>query len=223
MHAVRGSRRRRVGAGMHQVVSDGLPALRQQGRHEVPRRGASEAASRSFQLSEGRCVRPARRRRHGRNLRAARCFAAGALWRAAGEPACALDGEAVEGSAEVAGERGHDRRAGRVIFFLLEVWSQGARGRTGDQARRRTAVTAPEHREHVGQRVPPGRILRYDFRERLTHWLAGLSYVYLLLTGLAFWSPWLFWLAIALGGGQISRTLHPWFGLIFIAALLQLH
>lgn len=78
-------------------------------------------------------------------------------------------------------------------------------------------------REHPAQAVPPGRILRYGFRERLTHWVAALSYVYLLLTGLAFWSPWLFWLAIALGGGQISRILHPWIGLLFIAAVLQMY
>jgi formate dehydrogenase subunit gamma len=84
-------------------------------------------------------------------------------------------------------------------------------------------VNAAELREHSAQRVPPGRILRYTFRERATHWLAGFSYLYLLLTGLAFWSPWLFWLAIALGGGQISRTLHPWIGLLFIAAVLQMY
>ena len=40
--------------------------------------------------------------------------------------------------------------------------------------------------------LPNGRVLRYSFHERLAHWLAGVSYVYLLLTGLAFWSPWLF-------------------------------
>ena len=84
-------------------------------------------------------------------------------------------------------------------------------------------VTAPPYREHPAQAVPPGRILRYSFRERLVHWLAGLSYVYCLLTGLAFWSPWLFWLAIALGGGQISRMLHPWIGLLFIAGVLQMY
>jgi formate dehydrogenase subunit gamma len=37
--------------------------------------------------------------------------------------------------------------------------------------------------------LPNGRVLRYSFHERLVHWLAGVSYVYLLLTGLAFWSP----------------------------------
>jgi len=84
-------------------------------------------------------------------------------------------------------------------------------------------VTVPEYRVPAAQAVPPGRILRYSFRERLVHWLAGLSYLYLLLTGLAFWSPWLFWLAIALGGGQISRMLHPWIGLLFIAAVLQMY
>ena len=61
--------------------------------------------------------------------------------------------------------------------------------------------------------LPNGRVLRYSFRERLVHWLAGFSYVYLLLTGLAFWSPWLFWIAVILGGPTISRELHPWFGL----------
>jgi formate dehydrogenase subunit gamma len=69
------------------------------------------------------------------------------------------------------------------------------------------------------QIVPPGHILRYTFYERLIHWTAALSYIYLLLTGLAFWSPWLFWLAHMLGGGQISRILHPWVGLIFFIAV----
>jgi len=70
------------------------------------------------------------------------------------------------------------------------------------------------------QLLPNGRVLRYSFQERAIHWLAGISYVYLLLTGLAFWSPWLFWMAIALGGGTISRELHPWFGLVFVFAVV---
>ena len=51
------------------------------------------------------------------------------------------------------------------------------------------------------------------------HALAGLSYVYLLLTGLAFWTPALYWLAVVLGGGYLSRVLHPWVGVLFAAAL----
>jgi formate dehydrogenase subunit gamma len=45
----------------------------------------------------------------------------------------------------------------------------------------------------------------------------------LMLTGLAFWSPWLFWMAVALGGGTVSRELHPWAGLIFVAATLLMY
>jgi formate dehydrogenase subunit gamma len=71
--------------------------------------------------------------------------------------------------------------------------------------------------------LPHGRVLRYTFRERLMHWLAGLSYVYLLLTGLAFWTPWLFWLAVVLGGATISRIFHPWVGLIFTLAVVWMY
>jgi formate dehydrogenase subunit gamma len=71
--------------------------------------------------------------------------------------------------------------------------------------------------------LPDGRILRYTFGERLVHWIAGASYVYLLLTGLAFWSPWLFWIAVLLGGAPVSRALHPWAGLIFSGAVLLMY
>jgi formate dehydrogenase subunit gamma len=73
------------------------------------------------------------------------------------------------------------------------------------------------------QILPHGRILRYQFHERLTHWVAAFSFMYLMLTGLAFWSPWLFWIALVLGGGQTSRTLHPWAGLIFAGAVLYMY
>ncbi len=71
-----------------------------------------------------------------------------------------------------------------------------------------------------GHILPGGRVLRYAFHERLIHWVAGISYLYLLLTGLAFWSPWLFWLAVVLGGGTVARQLHPWFGVVFVIAVL---
>lgn len=67
-----------------------------------------------------------------------------------------------------------------------------------------------------------GRLLRYNFRERLVHWVAGLSYIYLLLTGLAFWSPWCFWIAVILGGGSVSRVLHPWVGLVYAASVIYM-
>ena len=67
-----------------------------------------------------------------------------------------------------------------------------------------------------------GRILRYNLVERLTHWVAGLSYIYLLLSGLAFWTPWMWWLALFLGGGPVARAVHPWIGLIFTAAVIYM-
>src|ERR1700730_19025670 len=187
MHVVRGSCRRRGGARMHQVLSDRLPSLRPPGRHEVPLRVTSEAASRSFEPSEGRCLRSARRRRDRRNLRAARCVAAGALRRTAGESACALVSETMEGTAEVAGQCRHGRRAYRIVCSLFAIRSEVARRRIRDQARGRTTVSSRE------QILPHGRILRYQFHERLTYWVAAFFFIYLMLTGLAFWSPWLFW------------------------------
>jgi formate dehydrogenase subunit gamma len=67
------------------------------------------------------------------------------------------------------------------------------------------------------------RVLRYAFRERLIHAVAGLSYLYLLLTGLAFWTPALYWIAIVLGGGYLSRVMHPWAGLVFVAAVASMY
>ena len=68
----------------------------------------------------------------------------------------------------------------------------------------------------------PGHVVRYAFRERLIHAVSGLSFVYLLLTGLAFWTPGLYWLAVMLGGGFLSRVLHPWIGLVFAGAVLAM-
>jgi formate dehydrogenase subunit gamma len=73
------------------------------------------------------------------------------------------------------------------------------------------------------QIIPHGHVLRYNLRERLTHWVAGVAYCYLLATGLAFWSPWLFWVAVVLGGAQVSRMLHPWAGLLFFAAVWNMY
>jgi formate dehydrogenase subunit gamma len=64
-----------------------------------------------------------------------------------------------------------------------------------------------------------GKILRYTLSERVHHWLAAFSYAYCLITGLAFWSPYLFWLAVLVGGGPAARFWHPWLGLAFAASV----
>jgi formate dehydrogenase subunit gamma len=67
-----------------------------------------------------------------------------------------------------------------------------------------------------------GRIMRYTLAERVIHWIAGLAYVYVLLTGLAFYSPHLYWIAILLGGAPTSRYWHPWIGVVFAAVLFRM-
>ena len=76
---------------------------------------------------------------------------------------------------------------------------------------------------HPEQIIPHGHVLRYNLRERLTHWVAAGAYIYLLMTGLAIWSPWLFWVAVILGGAPVSARLHPWAGLIFFAAVWNMY
>jgi formate dehydrogenase subunit gamma len=76
----------------------------------------------------------------------------------------------------------------------------------------------------TGQTISPtltgesrgGRILRYTFGERLNHWITSFAYTYCLWTGLAFWSPYLFWMATVVGGGPTARFWHPWIGLIYV-------
>jgi formate dehydrogenase subunit gamma len=63
-------------------------------------------------------------------------------------------------------------------------------------------------------------ILRYTLLERAVHWLAALTYAYVLATGLAFYTPHLYWVAAILGGAPTSRFWHPWVALVFVATLL---
>lgn len=63
-------------------------------------------------------------------------------------------------------------------------------------------------------------ILRYSLVERVMHWIAAVTYVYVLLTGLAFYSPHLYWIAVVLGGAPTSRFWHPWIAVVFFAVLV---
>lgn len=68
-----------------------------------------------------------------------------------------------------------------------------------------------------------GEIQRYTFRERVMHWLTGLAYLYCLLTGLAFYTPHVYWFATILGGGPTSRFYHPILGLVFLMGTFWMH
>ncbi|MGH9628936.1 MAG: formate dehydrogenase subunit gamma [Bryobacteraceae bacterium] len=71
--------------------------------------------------------------------------------------------------------------------------------------------------------IPPDEMVRYSYSERICHWLSGLSYLYCLISGLALFSPYLYWLAFLLGGGPAARFWHPWAGLVFVVAAIWMH
>ena len=73
------------------------------------------------------------------------------------------------------------------------------------------------------RRTTQRRIVRYGFRERVVHTFAAITYVYLLLTGLAFWTPATYWLAVVLGGGFLSRVLHLWVGFAFSLVVARMY
>ena len=56
---------------------------------------------------------------------------------------------------------------------------------------------------------------RFSFFERILHWLVGITFLLLLMTGLAFAYPAVFWMTAVLGGAESARVLHPWCGLVF--------
>lgn len=64
------------------------------------------------------------------------------------------------------------------------------------------------------------RIKRYGMEERVVHWVAAIAYSYVVATGLAFYSPHLYWIAVILGGAPTSRFWHPIIGLIFVATMV---
>jgi formate dehydrogenase subunit gamma len=75
----------------------------------------------------------------------------------------------------------------------------------------------------TAQMTKASEIERYTFHERICHWSTGLSYLYCALTGLAFYTPHLFWIAFALGGAPTSRFWHPIMGVAFCGCAFWMH
>jgi formate dehydrogenase subunit gamma len=67
---------------------------------------------------------------------------------------------------------------------------------------------------------PGGNVLRYTLSERVHHWIGFFFYLYCLITGLAFWSPYMYWLAALVGGGPTARFWHPWLGIAFCLSMV---
>ncbi|MFT4096091.1 MAG: formate dehydrogenase subunit gamma [Rhodoblastus sp.] len=68
-----------------------------------------------------------------------------------------------------------------------------------------------------GDAVHPGDpvvVDRYTAGARANHWVTAISLIALALSGLALFTPGLFFLTGLFGGGQWTRTIHPWIGVI---------
>jgi len=68
-----------------------------------------------------------------------------------------------------------------------------------------------------GDQVHPGNpvtVDRYTGGARINHWITATCLVLLALSGLALFHPSLFFLTGLFGGGQTTRAIHPWLGVI---------
>lgn len=75
--------------------------------------------------------------------------------------------------------------------------------------------------DHI-ESTDPVRVSRYRGITRLNHWVTAFSLIVLALSGLAFFSPSLYFLTGLFGGGQIARWLHPIVGVVLFFSFLLL-
>jgi formate dehydrogenase subunit gamma len=63
---------------------------------------------------------------------------------------------------------------------------------------------------------------RYKPNERVNHWVVAITFILLALSGLALFHPAFFFLTNLFGGGTWTRILHPFIGLVMVAAFVWL-
>ena len=62
----------------------------------------------------------------------------------------------------------------------------------------------------------PRDLQRYNASERANHWIVGICFILLVLSGLAFFHPAFFPLVHLFGGGPWTRILRPYVGLVMM-------
>jgi formate dehydrogenase subunit gamma len=65
---------------------------------------------------------------------------------------------------------------------------------------------------------PKEALTRNTTATRINHWITGICFVLLLLSGLSMFDPLLFWLSALFGGGQWTRAIHPWIGIVLLVS-----
>ncbi len=60
-------------------------------------------------------------------------------------------------------------------------------------------------------------VVRHRLSSRVIHWSVAFFFFAALLTGMPIWSPIFGWMSVFVGGLNVCRWLHPWFGILFAA------
>ncbi len=86
---------------------------------------------------------------------------------------------------------------------------------------RRSTIRDRHDRRHR-RRNEPVVVDRYTVGARINHWITATSLVLLALRGLALFHPSLFFLTGLFGGGQMTRAIHPWIGVVLFFGFVGL-
>ena len=71
-------------------------------------------------------------------------------------------------------------------------------------------------------RDEPTTVRRYSAAARVNHWITAGSLILLALSGMALFHPSLFFLTGLFGGGEYTRIVHPWIGLVLLVSFAGL-
>jgi formate dehydrogenase subunit gamma len=69
---------------------------------------------------------------------------------------------------------------------------------------------------------PHGTLTRNTTGTRINHWITGGCFVLLVLSGLSMFDPVTSFLSGLFGGGQSTRAIHPWIGVVLLISYLGL-
>ena len=77
----------------------------------------------------------------------------------------------------------------------------------------------------AGADIHPGNpvtVDRYTRAARINHWITAITLILLALSGLALFHPRLFFLTALFGGGELTRMIHPWLGVVLLISFAGL-
>lgn len=72
------------------------------------------------------------------------------------------------------------------------------------------------------QRGEPVTVRRYTAAARVNHWITAISLVLLAVSGMALFHPSLYFLTGLFGGGQLTRIIHPFIGVVLAISFIGL-